>query len=97
MNLTLYCGDTSVNITAPKIQNNTEGKKFLEIYPDYKFYELDHFNFSTTQCLPKNISVIPIIGGSEDDFTVNKTLVNVTSNLTDPIIKVYIPPINNYT
>ena len=60
MKLSLVCGNNSVEITSPHVLNNTRGKDFLKIYPEFKVYKLDAFNVSYEYCPIESVEIVSV-------------------------------------
>lgn len=99
----LYCGPTSTTVSIPSINANT-GVDYYDIYlplGNPHFYKLDlrTFESSNTYCPMTEISVVPIAGGSLNDFLSSDTVTSVTrtSALESVNLKASIPASNSFT
>ena len=77
------CGMNSTILIAPKMDFPTSKDKPLEYKIKNTIFENNMFDSLNQDCWFKNITIVPIVNGTVDDFTVNGTQINVTSNLTD--------------
>ena len=87
----IICGPSSSVITEPSILPNTNGFNFYKLtYPDND-YEIEQFTNTNTVCAINSLTIEPITGGSQSDFTVSGISAHITSSLSDSKIIVKLP------
>ena len=87
----VICGPSSSVIAEPSTLPNTNGFNFYKLTYPANGYEIEQFTNTNTVCAINSITIEPIVGGTQDDFTVSSVKAIITSSLTDSKINVKLP------
>ena len=87
----VICGPLSSVITEPSILLNTNGFDFYKLTYPANGYELEQFTNTNTVCAINSLTIEPIVGGTQDDYTLSGIQTIITSSLTDSKIKLKLP------
>jgi hypothetical protein len=83
LNASIFCGLNATIVTPPDIVRDLRAPPdidFLTIDQYFSTYLLDPFKSSNKHCPINNITLVKVEKGSEADYTVNGTLMNVTTS-----------------
>jgi hypothetical protein len=85
LNVSIICGLNATNVTSPVIVKDdmNPDNDFLTIDQYFTTYLLDPFTSSFKHCPINNITLVKTEKGTEADYTINGTLMNVSSSLND--------------